>query len=60
MDLALAMIIRVLLVLSLSWVMCLTATIFNMGDWIGIVNKNWVEKLAISGRDLILLISGLF
>ncbi|TKC12504.1 TerC family protein [Pedobacter polaris] len=59
-GLALAMITRVLLLLSLSWVMGLTAPLFNMGDWIGITSPEWLDKLAISGRDLILLIGGLF
>ncbi len=59
-GLALAMITRVLLLLSLSWVMGLTSTLFNMGNWIGITDHGWLEKLAISGRDLILLIGGLF
>lgn len=59
-GLALAMITRVLLLLSLSWVMSLTATLFNMGSWLDITDQEWLEKLAISGRDLILLIGGLF
>lgn len=59
-GLALAMITRVLLLLSLSWVMSLTSTLFNIGDWVGITDKDWLEKLAISGRDLILLIGGMF
>ncbi len=59
-GLALAMITRVLLLLSLSWVMSLTSPLFNMGDWIGITSQEWLDKLAISGRDLILLIGGLF
>ncbi|SFH09122.1 TerC family protein [Pedobacter insulae] len=59
-GLALAMITRVLLLLSLSWVMSLTSPLFNMGDWIGITSQGWLDKLAISGRDLILLIGGLF
>jgi len=59
-GLALAMITRVLLLLSLSWVMGLTASLFNIGDWIGITNQEWLAKLAISGRDLILLSGGLF
>ena len=52
-GLALAMVTRVLLLLSLSWVMGLTATLFNVGEWISLDNKEWLEKLAISGRDLI-------
>lgn len=59
-GLALAMITRVLLLLSLSWVMGLTSPLFNMGDWIGITSQDWLDKLAISGRDLILLTGGLF
>jgi len=43
-----ALITRVLLLLSLSWVMGLTATLFNL------FNQD------ISGRDLILLLGGLF
>lgn len=59
-GLALAMITRVLLLLSLSWVMSLTSPLFNMGSWVGVSNTEWLDKLAISGRDLILLIGGLF
>jgi predicted tellurium resistance membrane protein TerC len=59
-GLALAMITRVLLLLSLSWVMGLTANLFNLGDWIGVTDQDWLAKLGISGRDLILLIGGLF
>lgn len=59
-GMGLAMITRVLLLLSLNWIMRLTAPLFNMGDWIGIESEEWLEKLAISGRDLILLIGGLF
>ena len=55
-GLGLAMITRVLLLLSLSWVMSLTATLFNIGEWINLDNKEWLEKLAISGRDLILIL----
>ncbi|GAA3941582.1 TerC family protein [Chitinophaga oryziterrae] len=59
-GLSLAMFIRVLLLLSISWIMSLTNTLFNMGEWIGIQNPKWLETTAISGRDLILLIGGLF
>lgn len=59
-GLALAMITRVLLLLSLSWMMTLTTPLFNMANLIGLTEGEWVEKLAISGRDLILLIGGLF
>jgi len=59
-GLGLAMITRVLLLFSLSWVMRLTAPLFNIGDLIGVTNASWLEKLAISGRDLILITGGLF
>lgn len=59
-GLALAMITRVLLLLSLSWIMTLTSPLFNMGDWIGLTDSELLAQFAISGRDLILLIGGLF
>ena len=59
-GLALAMITRVLLLLSLTWIMTLTQPLFSMGDWIGLGGTEWGEKLIISGRDLILLTGGLF
>ena len=59
-GLALAMITRVLLLLSLTWIMTLTKPLFSMGDWIGITDPEWLQKLTISGRDLILIIGGLF
>lgn len=59
-GLALAMFTRILLLLSLSWIMKLTTPLFNIGEWIGVGNASLLEKMAISGRDLILLIGGLF
>lgn len=59
-GLALAMITRVLLLLSLSWVMSLVSPLFNVGEWINLDNQEWLSKLAISGRDLILISGGLF
>jgi predicted tellurium resistance membrane protein TerC len=59
-GLGLAMFVRVLLLLSISWIMSLTKPLFNVGEWVGIQNPDWLEKAAISGRDLILLIGGLF
>lgn len=59
-GLLLAMITRILLLLSISWIMTLTTTLFNMGEWIGLRNAELLEKFAISGRDLILIIGGLF
>ncbi|TKC01110.1 TerC family protein [Pedobacter cryophilus] len=59
-GLALAMGTRVLLLLSLNWIMQLTAPLFNAGDWMRLTDKEMLERFAISGRDLILLIGGLF
>lgn len=59
-GLALAMITRVLLLLSLTFIMRLTTTLFNVGDWIGLQDAEWLQKMAISGRDFILIIGGLF
>lgn len=59
-GLALAMITRVLLLLSLTWVMTLTTPLFNLGALVNVTDPEWLEKLAISGRDLILIIGGLF
>ncbi|MCI0922239.1 TerC family protein [Sphingobacterium rhinopitheci] len=59
-GLFLAMFTRVLLLFSLSWVMSLTNPLFNIGALIGVNDIEWLDKLAISGRDLILLVGGLF
>ncbi|MGV8877902.1 MAG: TerC family protein [Sphingobacteriaceae bacterium] len=59
-GLGLAMFTRILLLLSLTWIMTLTKPMFNLAGVIGITDSDWVEKLAISGRDLILIIGGLF
>ncbi|MDQ0106060.1 putative tellurium resistance membrane protein TerC [Chitinophaga terrae (ex Kim and Jung 2007)] len=59
-GLGLAMFVRVLLLLSISWIMSLTQPLFNIGSWVGVSNSSWLEKTAISGRDLILLLGGLF
>jgi len=59
-GLALAMITRILLLLSISWVMRLKGGLFNPGMWIGVTDHILLEKLEISGRDLILIVGGLF
>ncbi|MGI4804401.1 MAG: TerC family protein [Janthinobacterium lividum] len=56
----LAMFTRILLLLSLTWIMRLTKPIFNLSGLIGVTNPEWVEKLAISGHDIILIVGGLF
>jgi predicted tellurium resistance membrane protein TerC len=52
-GLAAAMVMRILLLLGISWVMGLTQTLFNL-PWIA------GEAAAVTGKDLILLIGGLF
>ena len=59
-GLAFAMITRIILLLSITWVMTLTNPLLNVAEWFGIDNGNWHERLDFSGRDLILLIGGLF
>ncbi|WP_395803279.1 TerC family protein [Daejeonella sp.] len=59
-GLALAMITRVLLLLSLSWIMTLTSPLFNMAEWIDSTDNELLKQFAVSGRDLILIIGGLF
>lgn len=59
-GLAMALITRILLLLAISWVMRLTQPLFNVSTIFGITDPTWIEKLDISGRDLILLIGGLF
>ncbi len=59
-GLGLAMITRVLLLLSISWIMTLITPLFNIAEWMGIKDGELHEKLAISGRDIILIIGGLF
>lgn len=59
-GLAFAMITRIILLLSITWVMTLTNPLFNAGEWIGINDGTWHERLELSGRDLILLVGGLF
>lgn len=59
-GLGLAMITRVLLLLSLTWIMKLTTPLFNVAEWFSITDAEWFEKLAISGKDIILLTGGMF
>jgi predicted tellurium resistance membrane protein TerC len=59
-GLSLAMITRILLLLSLSVLMGLTYTIFNPGDWVGITDKELYDSLSLSGKDLILILGGCF
>ena len=54
-----ALFTRIVLLLSITWVMTLTTPLFNLADWFGI-DGEWHERLSISGRDLILMIGGMF
>jgi len=59
-GLGMAMITRILLLLSITWVMTLTTPIFNLAHLLNITDPNWAKNLAISGRDMILIVGGLF
>lgn len=59
-GIGLALIIRVLLLLSITWVMTLTRPLFSVGDWIGLQDGTLYDQLVISGRDLILIVGGFF
>lgn len=59
-GLALALVTRILLLLSITWVMTLTTPLFNAAAWLGIDSGAWHERLSISGRDLFLIVGGLF
>lgn len=61
-GLALAMITRILLLLSLAWMMRLTEPLFTlMPGLAGTTEDHHLrDALAISGRDLVLLLGGLF
>ncbi len=56
-GLALAMIMRVILLLGISWIMSLTTPVPVIGDWL-----TWAmgDDKALNWRDVILLIGGLF
>jgi predicted tellurium resistance membrane protein TerC len=60
MGLLAAMLTRIMLLFSLTWIMTLTEPFMNLATMVGITNPVWVDKLAISGRDMILLVGGLF
>ena len=59
-GLSLAMITRVLLLLSINWLTKLTFTLFNPAALLHITDPLWVERLNISGKDLILIVGGCF
>ncbi|WP_462267507.1 TerC family protein [Mucilaginibacter sp.] len=59
-GLILALVTRILLLLSISYLMRLTSTWFNLADVFHITNDDWQRRFDFSGRDLILLAGGLF
>ena len=59
-GLSLALLMRILLLISISWVMTLTHPLFNVAHWLKLQDSHWQQRLSISGRDLILLLGGLF
>mgnify|MGYP001166147176 FL=1 len=59
-GLLLALITRIALLLSIKWVMSLTAPFIDLSPIFGVSHPNWQHYLTLSGRDLILLLGGLF
>ncbi len=59
-GLLLALVMRVALLFSIKWIMSLTGTFINAADWFNVSNEKWQTYLSLSGRDLILLLGGLF
>ncbi len=59
-GLLLALIMRVGLLFSIKWIMSLTNDFLFLGQWFGIDHPEWQRYLNLSGRDLILLLGGLF
>lgn len=59
-GLFLALIMRVGLLFSIKWIMSLTQNFLFVGQWLGIDHPDWQRYLNLSGRDLILLLGGLF
>jgi predicted tellurium resistance membrane protein TerC len=59
-GLLLALVMRVLLLFSIKWVMSLTEPFIDLSSIFGISNPQWQHYLSLSGRDLILLLGGLF
>ena len=61
-GLAMAMVMRILLLLSLAWMMRLTGPLFTLfPDYVaGLGDAHLRDALTISGRDLVLILGGLF
>lgn len=65
-GLAIALVLRIILLSMLSWVMSLKAPVFNWTDlgvpesWFDHSNEHWRELVGVSWRDVILLGGGLF
>jgi predicted tellurium resistance membrane protein TerC len=59
-GLLLAMVMRVALLFSIKWIMSLTNDFLHLGQWFDIDHVDWQRYLNLSGRDLILLLGGLF
>lgn len=59
-GLGLALVTRILLLMSIKWIMGLTEPIINLADSVGINHPEWQRYLTLSGRDTILFLGGLF
>jgi len=59
-GLSLAMITRCLLLLSINLLTKLTFTLFNPSALLHITDVVWIQRLNISGKDLVLMLGGCF
>lgn len=59
-GLAMALITRILLLLSISWVMNLTKPLFDVSGLFNITDPTWLPKFEFTGKDLVLILGGLF
>jgi predicted tellurium resistance membrane protein TerC len=59
-GLLLALAIRIVLLSAISWIMTLQHSLFNISEWFGITEGIWHKRLDISGRDMVLLVGGLY
>jgi predicted tellurium resistance membrane protein TerC len=55
-----ALVTRIILLLCITWVMTLTQPLFNIASCLASTTNDGRERLSISGRDLILIVGGLF
>jgi predicted tellurium resistance membrane protein TerC len=59
-GITLALSLRILMLIMINWVMSLTEPFINLSGRFGIHEGAWQQRLALSGRDVIMLTGGLF